>query len=168
MEWQIPSHRLLIGPRGRSLHQIFLHTYLWFVIFSTLAESVLQKSKKNEKRLGQGGIGPLLKSISSFQFLYWIVINHHSDNKNNQTRSISISVFAVNNNETRSTSTSRPFCSLSNAQCFLGVGGQSPLSTVSADDWVSLYVIIIRYVVINIRCKCNMDICSHQHQILWR
>ena len=37
------------------------------------------------------------------------------------------------------------------AQCFLGVGGQSPLSTVSADDWVSLYVIIIRYVVINIR-----------------
>ena len=108
-EWQIPSHRLLIGPRGRSLHQIFLHTYLWFVIFSTLADNVLQKLKR---KLGQGGLGPLLKSISSFQFLYWIVINHHSDNKNNQTRSISISVFAVSNNETRSTSTSRPFCSM--------------------------------------------------------
>ena len=37
------------------------------------------------------------------------------------------------------------------AQCFLGIGGQSPLSTVSADDWVSLYVIIIRR-------KCNLDI----------
>ena len=37
------------------------------------------------------------------------------------------------------------------AHCFLGVGGQSPLSTVSADDWVSLYVIIIRR-------KFNLDI----------
>ena len=34
------------------------------------------------------------------------------------------------------------------AHCFLGVSGQSPLSTVSADDWVSFNVIIIRCVVI--------------------
>ena len=147
-DWQIHSNWALIGPRGRSPYQIFLHTYLWFVIFSTLAESVLQKSKKNESRLGQGEgrciksffiltydlsflarwqttsskklkrklgrgvLGPLLKSISSFQFLHWSLIKHHSDNKHNQTRSISISVFAVSNNETRSTSTSRPFCSM--------------------------------------------------------
>ena len=107
----LPTEWWLGQGEGRRIKSFFILTYdLSF--FSTLAESVLQKSKKNERRLGQGGLGPLLKSISSLQFLYWSLIKHHSDNKNNQTRSISISVFAVSNNETRSTSTSRPFCSM--------------------------------------------------------
>ena len=104
----LPTERWLGQGEGRCIKSFFILTY----DLSFLARWQTTSSKKLKRKLGQGVLGPLFKSFSAFQFLYWSLIKHHSDNKHDQTRSISISVFAVSNNETRSTSTSRPFCSM--------------------------------------------------------
>ena len=107
----LPTECWLGQGEGRRIKSFFILNYdLPFLVRWQKASS--KKSKRMKEDWAKGGLNPLLRSISSFQFLYWSLRKHHSDNKNNQTRSISISVFAVSNNETRSTSTSRPFCSM--------------------------------------------------------